>query len=348
MKILIFIPTLRAGGAERVASILANNWVETGAEITICLLYNDNVFFKISEKVKIVSLTDSFEKVNKISIIFQLRKLLKRNKPDVIQSFLTEYNILCLISMIGIKTPIYVSDRANPLVYRGLLIELLRKLLYVKSKGIIAQTKLAKKELFKKIGHSNIQVIPNPVKIPSSLKLDRQKIILSVGRLIPEKNQEDLITAFNKAEISKEWKLQIVGDGPLMNKLMDKVKTEDVKNVEFVGQSDAVYKYYENASVFLFTSKSEGYPNAVAEAMAFELPVVSYNCNAGPSDLIDNSKSGFLIKVDDIDSLITHIELLANDESLRYKIGKEAGKSIISNNEENISNVWLKFITNKK
>lgn len=346
MKILIFIPTLRTGGAERVASILANNWIKRDdIKVTICLLYKEGMSYEVSDKIKIISIDEQFKSVTKFSIIFQLRKVIKSENPNCIQSFLTEYNIICLLSTLGLNKNIYVSDRANPLVHRGFIVENLRKLLYPLAKGIIAQTTLAKEVLFKNLNHSNIRVINNPTRIPVLVPAKKQKIILNVGRLIPEKGQEELINAFKEAELPQEWKLQIVGDGPLKEQLSNKIINENIQNVELMGQSDNVEHYYNQSSIFAFTSSSEGYPNAIAEAMSYGLPVVSYNCEAGPRDLIKHSESGFLVNVHNTESFVKYLSLLVNDDDLRDTMGNAGREKIKSNSESNISETWLNFIT---
>jgi len=348
MKVFIFIPTLKAGGAERVVSILANNWSQDNVEVTILLLYDSELFYYVSPNVKIITLESQFKYHYKFLYFFQLRFVLKKIRPSVIQSFLTEYNILVLLSTIGLKIPVFVSDRANPLKHRGFFIESLRKVLYPISSGIISQTQLAKDILLSKFFHNSIKVIPNPLRLNYDCKMVRSKIILNVGRLIPEKNQLDLLTAFNKLKYYSDWKLVILGDGPMRAELETRICESNISNVELLGQVSNVEDFYRTSSIFAFTSDSEGYPNALAEAMSFNLPVVSYNCNAGPSDLIEHGISGFLVNVGDIEGISKYLEKLILDENLRISIGNEAKNKVNFNSEENVSKSWLNFITAKK
>src|SRR5690606_33721252 len=143
--------------------------------------------------------------------------------------------------------------------------------------------------------------------------------IISVGRLVKSKNFKELINIF--AQIGdREWKLIIVGDGPEhqnLNKLVHKLQITD--QVFLVGQHDDVDFYFSRSSIFAFTSLSEAFPNVLNEAMAFPLPVISYDCIAGPSDMIINNHNGILVPLNDSQNFKNHLELLMSDQDKRKK-----------------------------
>lgn len=348
MKIMIFIPTLQAGGAEKVASLLANNWDNKGHDVVLCILYGGERFQKINYNIKIIALDENYSIYNKYKIPYYLRLIFKKESPNVIQSFLTEYNILCLISSIGLRIPVFVSDRASPSINRGLKVELLRKIFYRKAAGVIAQTNLAKSILLNKINNKNIVVIPNPVNIDNLEKNQAYKrnVILNVGRLVPEKGQIDLIKAFvSLGDTCNTWELIIVGEGPERGRLEKEIRLSKMHNIKLVGQKSNVGEYYSTASIFTFSSLSEGFPNALAEAMSYGLPAVSYNCIAGPADLIDDGISGFLIDVNDITKLADKLEILISNIDLRETIGTNAKNKITQNSDVLISEKWLNFLS---
>jgi GalNAc-alpha-(1->4)-GalNAc-alpha-(1->3)-diNAcBac-PP-undecaprenol alpha-1,4-N-acetyl-D-galactosaminyltransferase len=346
-NILIFIPTLHGGGAERVVSTLANEWIKHNNKVIICLLNDDNIHFSLDARITILKI-GTVNIFKPISYIIGLRRILKYYKPDIIQSFLTEYNILALIANLGLKSKIYVSDRANPYVNRGFGVELLRSILYKFADGIIAQTKAAKAVIFKKTVNRNIKVIANPITIPNlPLNIKREKIILNIGRLIPEKGQLDLIQIFYKSELFKSgWRLIIIGGGPLLNELKESIDELNLSSkIELKGEVKNIRPYLLESSIFAFTSYSEGFPNALLESMAYGLTVISYDCHSGPSDLITNKVNGILIPSRDEKLYIRSLIELTKNDSLIQRYSSNAIQESYKYNSISISKQWFDFIT---
>lgn len=344
---MIFIPTLEIGGAERVVSIIAPIWATyNDVNVYVCLLKSTNNRFILPDNINIVTLKSNKNRLlNNLLVFHRLRRTIKKIKPDVIQTFMTKYNLIALLSVLGLDQRVIVSERANPLTIRNKLYEFGQKILYPKASGIIAQTELSKSVLQSKQLNKRITVIPNPTKISNEICNYNAKVILNVGRLIKEKGQSDLIDAFKKIKNKKEWKLLIIGDGPLRSTLEKKIVDESVANVEILGFKSDVEKYYKTSSIFSFSSFSEGYPNALIEAMSYGLPVVSYNCSSGPADILVHEKNGFLIKLGDVDSLAFYMQKLIDDYDLRVFIGTNAKRDISSNSEDVIAEKWFNFIT---
>lgn len=350
MRIMIFIPTLETGGAERVVSRLAPIWGSyKDVTVYICLLKSINSRFILPDYINIITLKSNNNKLlNNILVFYRFRKLVINLKPDVIQSFMAKYNLVALFSVLGLKQRVIVSERANPLLIRNRLSEFGQKALYPTASGIIAQTELSKQVLKTKRLNKRIAVIPNPIKITSEICDYSAKVILNVGRLIKEKGQLDLIDAFKRIKNKNGWKLLIIGDGPLRTTLEKKLVDESIDNVEILGFKDNVEKYYKTSSIFSFSSFSEGYPNALIEAMSYGLPAVSYDCPSGPSDILRHEENGFLIKVGDVEGLSFYMQKLINDYDLRIFIGTNAKRDISSNAEDVIAEKWFNFITHKK
>lgn len=351
MKILFFIPSLQTGGAERVVSILASNFAEIqGITVIICILNNKNRAFSLHEDIQVIAIghMQKNKYLDRFLSLFRLRRLIKDSKPDIIQSFITESNIICLISSLGLNSNIYISDRSNPLKKLNPLTEFLRNIIYNKAQGIISQTILAKKSLENKGISTDIAVIPNPVKIPVlNENFSKEKIIINVGRLIPEKGQMQLLKAFENIGKKNEWKLIILGEGPLQEELSSYIKQRKLQNVHLLGNVKNIESYYIKSSIFAFSSLSEGYPNAIAEAMSFGLPVLSYDCIAGPSELIKDGQNGFLTKVGDINDFSQKLSFLIDNPEIRNQLGNQARKDIMKNSEFEISKNWYDFITKK-
>lgn len=348
-KILIFIPTLDKGGSERVVSILANEWADfPSVEVIICLVNAKTIKYNVSRKVKIIEIPRSNKKYlpKLLKYIIGLRRIIKEHKPNIIQSFITEYNILLLLATIGIHTKKFVSDRANPKIFRGNTIEILRKMLYPLSDGVIVQTDLAMNVLSNKVRNIRIAKIPNPVIIPKYLKEKQQRNIINVGRLVKEKAQADLIKIFYQAELSKDWKLIILGDGPLRDELTKLINDLSLnQKIELKGEVDNIESYLNSSSIFAFTSISEGFPNALLEAMTYGLAVISFSCDTGPSDLITNNENGILLINRDSHDFSRRLKYLTENNEYRQKLGNNAYYSSFKYSSDLIAKDWFNFIT---
>ena len=303
MKIALVIPTFLSGGMERVMSELANYWSNEDIHVDLIFLVQHKPFYLINEKINTVSMPSFSYKKNavskllyKIKLLFYLRKKYKSLKPDVILSFGEGYNLFVILSILGTNKKIYVSNRSNPFKKLPLVLKIFEKILYPIANGIFVQTSVAKTVMYGKVKHKNIIVIPNPIKVIPKIKTEKKNIILNVGRLVPEKDQANLIRIFYEID-QKNWELHIIGDGPLKNKLAKQIREYGINDkVKLLGSQKDLSSFFSQSKIFAFSSISEGYPNALCEAMAFPLPSISFDCDAGPGDIIKNEINGFLVE----------------------------------------------------
>lgn len=352
MKIFLVIPTLKQGGAERVISELANQFaIKSSIQVHLVLIAKSVEFYQVDNKVIIHRL--GFENKGKFNkffsellIFMKLRKLLKSNKPDAVLSFMEKYNVFTIMASALLNVKVFVSDRSNPLKRIPRSTEFLRKLTYKYAFGIIAQTQFAKDVLTVKTKNKNIRVIPNPIKeIKTYPNIAKEKIILNVGRLVPEKGQRYLLTAFSKIEDNVDWKVVILGDGPLRSELEDQVNTLGLNDrILLLGAVNNVDEWLAKASIFVFPSISEGFPNALAEAMSAGLPCISFDCNSGPRDLIEDNINGYLIEVGEVKKLSESIKRLMEDKEKRKLIGMKASKATKMLKRAEISERYLNFM----
>ncbi|MBB3185984.1 glycosyltransferase [Microbacter margulisiae] len=345
------IPSLHAGGMERVMSELVNYL--SGKDYLKCYLINlsnKENFYKLNKNVK--EIRPEFYNNNKflytLKSLLYLRNSLKRTKPYAVLSFGETYNTFTLIAAFGLGLNIFVSDRSKPDKDWGLVQNNLRKIFYPKAKGIIAQTTYAKKFIEKEIGHKNIRVIPNPIdlsKFNSEGKItERKNIVITVGRLIHSKRIDILIDAFSKTN-NHQWKLCIVGDGPV-RKLLEKqaFALGMIDDVVFLGNKSEIHEMYAQAKIFAFTSYSEGFPNAILEAMASGLPAIAFNCIAGPADLIDNGKNGFLVDLGDTNTFCEKLIELMNNETMIEQFSGIAKNKAFNYEMNKIGDEYLNFL----
>jgi GalNAc-alpha-(1->4)-GalNAc-alpha-(1->3)-diNAcBac-PP-undecaprenol alpha-1,4-N-acetyl-D-galactosaminyltransferase len=250
----------------------------------------------------------------------------------------------------GLNLPVYISDRSQPDKKLGGFHDRLRHWLYPKATGLILQTQKAKEIFLQKSRHSNIAVIGNPIKpISSEATESKEKKVLMVGRLIKTKQQDKLIEMFAKVS-PQDWRLELVGYDHMKQQHLDPLKELSKRlgvydRVDFLGKQDQLEDIYLGASIFAFTSSSEGFPNVIGEAMSAGLPVIAFDCVAGPSDMITDGQDGFLVPLNDTDVFESRLETLLRDEELRLELGAKARESIKRFSAEEVAHTFLQFIT---
>ena len=348
------IQSLQAGGMERVMSELLNYFSSKKEYKVHLILYGAkrDIFYDISKEIKVYKPESEFDTskrtLSTIKTILFLRKTIKKINPDAVLSFGEMWNNMILLSLFGTKIPVYVSDRAQPDKSIGKLHDNLRKKLYPNAKGVIAQTQKAL-EIFKKMyKHNNFKIIGNPIRQIKPRDLARGNNILMVGRFIASKQQDVLIEIFSKLD-APDWKLVLVGYDHLNQKNQknweDLAKKLDVSDrVIFTGKQEDVEHYYLTSKIFAFSSVSEGFPNVIGEAMSSELPVVAFDCVAGPSDLVINDYNGFLIPLNNKDLFRDKLQYLIDNPESVLTMGKNSKKFITKYDLSAICSEFEKFI----
>jgi len=308
------------------------------------------IFYHVPDSIKIHK--PSFRFNNNCRLIYTIitflfvRKTVKKINPTSILSFGEYWNSFVLIALYGLRFPVFISDRCQPDKSLGRFHNMLRKSLYPKAEGIVAQTRKAAEIYHSQFRHNNIRIIGNPIRtITPGHSSQRERIVLMVGRLIKTKNQDKLIDIFLK--ISKPgWKLVIVGYDHLKQNVSEQLKkiirdnnAEDLVFLE--GKKADVESYYIKSSIFAFTSSSEGFPNVIGEAMSAGLPVIAFDCIAGPSEMIIDNQNGFLVPLFDYKTFQEKLEILMNDEELRTSFGKQAKEDI---RQFSIDKIGMQFL----
>ena len=350
-KICLAIPALTSGGAERVMANLANYFSKKdGIEVHLILFVKNEIFYELDPKV-ILHFPKFDYKVfpsarQTYEIFFFLRRTLKLIKPNHLLSFGGKYNSFVILSTLGLGIKSFVSDRSRPGIKYGFPQDKINKWIYRMTNGIVAQTTAAKDFLFMTTRHNNIKVIPNPVADILNLETPKENIILNVGRFIKSKQQEVLIDIFNKLN-NKDWQLWFVGDGQYLDSCKKKVLELKLDHkIIFWGNQKDVYSFYQKSKIFAFTSISEGFPNSLAEAMSAGCACISFDCMAGPKDLIDNGISGLLIENNNIIEYIKGLKSLIDSDDLINGFSNKAIRMSQKLNVDKIADEYLEFIIN--
>lgn len=351
MKIILVIPTLKHGGAERVMSELANEFVKLKHVVHLVLLTKHDEFYTLSPQTIVHRLDlinkNNFQKIfAQITALYQLRKILKTEKPDAILSFIEKANMVSILASRFLKTKTFISSRYNPYKKFSWSFELARRYIYRQATGIVAQTSESKEVIQKTIRHNNIRVIANPARsIQKYPKLAREKIIINVGRLVPEKGQQYLLEAFAGLK-RKDWKLVILGDGPLRNNLLCQAEKLEIQNqLVLTGAVSNVDEWLAKSSIFVFSSISEGFPNALMEAMSAGLPCISFDCTTGPSDLIKDGVNGFLVEDRNVTELKLRMLELISNKQIADKMARNAMETTKEYEPSQIAQQYISFFT---
>lgn len=348
-SICFVIPTLQMGGMERVVCLLANYASESRYQVHIVCLLDKNSAYYLKEDINVISPNFAYKRglYNKIRVLYYLISILRSIKPDSILSFSEVFNPLAILSAKTANVPIYISDRSSPNKKLSSYKQYLRRLSYPLAEGVIAQTEFSKEIALNKRYNSNIEVIANPLKeINDNLNLIKEPIIISVGRLVSTKNFKELIDIFYELNPDKSWQLWILGEGPDRNKLQEQIDNLFLGNrVKLLGAVKDIDKYLLKASIFAFTSLSEGFPNALSEALACPLPCIAYDCPAGPADLIKHGENGFLIPLNDKISFKKHLDMLVRDKNLRNRMTSGFMNHRNKYHYKTIADEYLRFIT---
>lgn len=355
-SVALIVNSLSSGGAERVVSILANEWSKKAdVKVNIVLLSEIVDFYVINENVNIVRIPFPKTKSKLVRLFlrgmsaFKFRREIKEIQPDFILSFTNRINVFSLFSLLGLNFRHFISERNSPAVKHSPLFNFVRSFLYSKSTGAILQTDKFKAYFEKNISNIPNKVISNPITCPGHEMLIRNRVIINVGRLEKQKGQELLIKAFAMTDYKKHgWKLCILGDGPLKNELLHLISVLQLESfVTLVGRQDNVFDWYYRSGMFVFSSLYEGFPNALAEAMVCGMPVISFDCPTGPSELIKNNLNGLLVEEKNIIALSNAMTYLMNDDSKRNDFSKEAIKLAAELDAESISNEYFCFCSGK-
>ncbi|MCU4566595.1 glycosyltransferase family 4 protein [Acinetobacter radioresistens] len=354
-KICFLIGNLSSsGGTERVTTLIANNLVEYSKyEISILSLVDGkNPFFDLNPGISIFSLNEkkiSF-KSNFLSTVWKIRKFLQEYEINTLIVVDTIACIFTIPALFGLKVKHICWEHFNFNNNNGIkLRDFSRKLAVKYCDHIITLTEKDKSVWLNNLKNINAQVTaianPCPFSIQNHIKEKNTKIVLAVGRLTHVKGFDILLEAWvqvNKA--MPEWKLKIVGDGEDKLILSEFIKYNQLTaSVELVGKTDNVSKYYKEAEIFCLSSRYEGFPMVLLETLAFGLPVISFDCETGPAEILADTDS-ILIPQDNINLFASSLINLMKNEEKRGLINPKSKEKAKLYQPQFIIQQWIKLL----
>jgi glycosyltransferase involved in cell wall biosynthesis len=362
LKLLFFIHSLSSGGAERVTANLANHWAGKGWDITVVTLApQSDDFYVLCPAVKRIALELAGDSGNvldglwqNLRRVFALRRALHQIKPDIALGMTTTANVLVALATRGLPQIHAIgSERTHPPQFPlGTLWEGLRRHTYGCLAAVTALTSESADWLRAYTGAQRVPVIPNAALWPLPIQAPRltpewfcqfeRFIVLAVGRLSEEKQFGLLLEVFHfLANQYPSWDLVILGEGPQRPALQDQVRVAGLeKRVFLPGRAGNVGEWYERANLYVMSSRFEGFPNTLAEAMAHGLAAVSFDCDTGPRDIIRHEVDGLLVPPGDVAALTAALGRLMDDAALRQQFAERAVDARRRFSMERIAGTW--------
>lgn len=342
MKKIVFInESLEGGGVETVLRNIIENFDKKEYEIKLVLLNDCEKKMLLKERVEIIILKNIELKIKNrylnflynyyISYMclfrnyFYLKKILK-NSDILINMNIMNFKLNLLCSYLNIKKIGWLHCDITPYL-KSIWYKINKKKWKYYNKILIVSKEGKKsfdinnKRLNSKVMHINNFLNKREISKKAEEKLEyNKKYIVSIGRLEDGKDFETLIKAYYKfiSEENSKLNLVIVGDGNKKEellKLIDKLNLN--KRVELVGFQSNPYKWIKNSELLVLSSEKEGLPVVLLEAMILGVPIISTNCKSGPTEILENGKSGILIPVGDINEMKIALKKILENKELR-------------------------------
>ena len=355
MRVTLVIFSLAGGGAQQVISFMANYWAAKGWQITL-LTYDDGsevpsyglhpAVMHRPLGIERQSKNPIQGAVRNLKRLSALRRVIKEGAPQAVIAFFDKINVRMILATRGLRLPVIVSERSDPACYSiGMVWNILRRWSYRHATCVVTLTADALAYFSAAVRQKGL-VIPNAVSVPpggsGANAQQREKTVIGVGRLAHVKGFDQLLGAFSAiAPRNREWSLVIWGEGQLRSKL--ETLRDDLGlhgRVLFPGWTREPAEKMRRAGLFVLSSRYEGFPNALCEAMACGLPVVSFDCPSGPREIIRDGIDGILVPPDDVQALATVMDRLMQDESERERLASRAVDVVARFGVEKVMGMW--------
>jgi glycosyltransferase involved in cell wall biosynthesis len=329
--IALVVDAIKAGGAERVITAMARYWSEREVQVSLITFKNEACFYPMEENVQLISLDIAHKSAHAVQGMFNtrhrvrvLRARLKELKPDVVISFFADISTITILAVRKLGIPVIVSERNHPrqhvIPYRW---KLARQLFYRRAENLVVQS-AEMIPFYQRLG-VDTTVIGNPLREVNIDSHQRHPWILGVGRLTHQKGFDLLVRAYASSGLYPRWQLVIVGEGEERDNLLQLARKLGVdEGLQLPGLVRDVDAYYARASLFVLSSRYEGFPNALAEAMGAGLACISFNCEYGPEKLLGHKGNGMLVATGNVEEMGRSLAYLAASPDERERMGREA------------------------
>jgi len=353
MKVCFFIDNIaNTGGTERVTSLIANCLISRNVEVSILSLWGNNISgFDLDPAIRLQSLNVNKNKFKyKItSTISGIRKFVKKHEFDYVITVESILSFFTIPAITFLKTKNIVWEHFNFNTDLGLKVRRFSR----KLSSRFAHTIVVLTERDRELWQSNlkcsavIKSILNPLSFPiQNNQLPTTKTVMSVGRLTFQKGFDLLINAWKLVALDNaDWKLKIIGSGEDQEILKKLILDNGMSDfIEMIPKTNKIEDFYKNSEILCLSSRFEGLPMVLLESQAFGLPVVSFDCETGPSEIIINGVNGLLCAPEDIEALADGLNTLIGSRNLRESMSINAFKNADRFSIEHITDQWMNLL----
>ena len=340
--VAIVIESLGGGGAQHVASALANHWAAQGKAVTaITFSTPDSDVFTLDPRVRRLSVGGSGTSAHPLIGLFanvvrirHVRTAIRASGADTILSVVGSMNVLTILAAFWLGKRVIISERNDPARQSlGRVWDALRRLLYRRADLVIANSRAALATMSSYVPPRKLLWLPNPLRRAGEASRQlapRKPFFLAAGRLDGQKAYDVLLEAF--AQVAREpdnVELVILGNGPLRQELEGRAAELRISSrVIFMGRVDDPFPFYRAAIAFVHPARFEGMPNAVLEAMSEGLPPIVSDAQEGLRGIVDDGKSGLVVPVGSGGALSGAMSRLMNEPQLRAQLSLDARQSV--------------------
>ena len=326
LKILGVIPSLTRGGAERVLSLLTHDWAESH-DVVIAAFDASHPAYDFRGKIVHLGLELSGHLLARARVAclstLLLIKLFRSERPDRIVSFMEPANFPAILAgaVVGALDRLVVSVRHNPNLLPSLRRLLIPRLYHLPSAVVAVSDGVRGALLAMGLSADRVTTIPNPVALPDTTRTaavtsSAGRLVLAAGRLIPAKGFDLLLNAFSRVE-HPNLQLVVLGEGPEHGNLLALARRLHISDrLCFPGAVSDISRWYHRTNCFVLSSRNEGWPNVLVEAMAAGCAVVSFRCDYGPAEIVQDEISGLLVPPGNVNALADAIARVMTDRHL--------------------------------
>lgn len=340
MSIAIVIESLGGGGAQHVASALANHWAANGVSVVAITFSNPQTdVFKLDTRVRRMVVDGGTVSPNALAglvanaaRIRAIRAAIRASGADTVLSFVGSMNVLTILACLGLGKRVIISERNDPARQSlGRIWDGLRRFLYPRADLVIANSQAAIATMKAYVPAQKLLWLPNPLRRAgeaAKIETARKPFFLAVGRLDTQKAYDILLTAFAEVARDHDINLVILGNGPLREALQAQGRELKLADrIVFMGRVDDPFPWYRSAIALVHPARFEGMPNAVLEAMSEGLPPIVSDAQEGLRGIVQDGQSGLVVAVESASELASAMRKLMDDPALRSRLssGAKAG-----------------------
>lgn len=353
MNIVFFKTAIsNSGGMERVSIVIANELAKNEDDKIFYVSRVAGVpFFSLSDKVELITLSNRSEEnlyLNWFKYVWKVSRIVRKYKIDKWIDVGSNMSLISVPAKLLSHFELYTWEHFNlTYVWNNVTTPIARWLACHYAKKVVVLTQTDRKRFEDKYHTGNIVCIPNPVTISKvNKRISKEKIILAVGRLSYQKGYDMMLNIW-KATICKDigWRLVIIGGGELRQELKQQISDLNLSNsVSLIEPTKGIEEWYAKASLFIMTSRWEGLPLVLIEAISAGLPIISFDCETGPRDIVQDGYNGFLIKCFDLNDYARTIDLICEHHEMIERMSNNSRIKSAEFDIEEIMQEWSELI----